>query len=181
VLWGDEHQQSTYLPSFTGENVPAAALAVLENRPLFDPFSLRTKATRTASGFTLTGEKSLVPRSPGLTLVRLEHKLGIRASDTAHYRLEDVRVPKDNLLGSPEVDVDKGFAGVMQTFDNTRPLVAAMAVGVARAALEETLRLLTEAGVEINYDKPVNSQSAAAAAYIQMEADWEAGYLLTLK
>ena len=42
----------------------------------------------------------------------------------------------------------------MQTFDNTRPLVAAMAVGVARAALEETRRRLTEAGVEIDYDSP---------------------------
>ncbi|RJQ81510.1 acyl-CoA dehydrogenase [Pseudonocardiaceae bacterium YIM PH 21723] len=119
--------------------------------------------------------------TPGLTLVRLEHKLGIRASDTAHYRLEDVRVHKDNLLGDPEVNVDKGFAGVMQTFDNTRPLVAAMAVGVARAALEDTLKLLTDAGIEINYDKPAQAQSAAAAIYLQLEADWEAAYLLTLQ
>ena len=71
--------------------------------------------------------------NPGLKLDRLEHKLGIRASDTANFILEDCRVPKENLLGSPEIDTKKGFAGVMQTFDNTRPLVAAMAVGVARA------------------------------------------------
>jgi acyl-CoA dehydrogenase len=68
----------------------------------------------------------------------------------------------------------------MQTFDNTRPLVAAMAVGVARAALEETARLLADAGVEIDYDRPANSQSAAAATYLALEADYEAAYLLTL-
>ena len=51
----------------------------------------------------------------------------------------------------------------METFDNTRPLVAAMAVGVARAALEETRELLDEAGVEVDYDRPRCTQSAAAA------------------
>src|SRR5690606_20065472 len=95
----------------------------------------------------------VVERSnPGLKLDRLEHKLGIRASDTAAFILEDCRVPRANLLGSPEIDVRKGFAGVMQTFDNTRPLVAAMAVGLTRACLEETKRLLEESGVEIDYD-----------------------------
>jgi acyl-CoA dehydrogenase len=119
--------------------------------------------------------------TPGMEVVRLEHKLGIRSSDTATIRFVDCRVPRENLLGSPEVDVQKGFAGVMQTFDNTRPLVAAMAVGVARAALEETQRILGEAGVKIDYNKPANSQSAAAAQYLAMEADWEAARLLTLQ
>src|SRR5581483_2237334 len=50
VLWGDEQQQATYLPSFTGDDVPTAALAVLEPRPLFDPFELRTTATRSPGG-----------------------------------------------------------------------------------------------------------------------------------
>lgn len=119
--------------------------------------------------------------TPGFEVVRLEHKLGIRASDTAVLRFENCRVPKENLLGSPEIDTKKGFAGVMQTFDNTRPLVAAMAVGVARAALEETRRVLEEAGVDIDYDKPANAQSAAAATFLQLEADYEAAYLLTLE
>ena len=119
--------------------------------------------------------------TPGLTVERLEHKLGIRSSDTATIRFENCRVPAANLLGSPEVDADKGFAGVMQTFDNTRPLVAAMAVGCARASLELTRELLAEAGVEIDYDRPVHRQPAAAASYLQMEADWEAAYLLTLQ
>lgn len=124
----------------------------------------------------------VVPREhPGVHLDRLEHKLGIKASDTAQITFDNCRIPKENLLGDPEVRVDKGFAGAMQTFDNTRPLVAGMAVGCARAALEETRRLLEEAGVEIDYDKPANTQPAAVAKYLEMEADWESAYLLTLR
>jgi acyl-CoA dehydrogenase len=119
--------------------------------------------------------------TPGFEVVRVEHKLGIRASDTAVLRFENCRVPAGNLLGTPEIDSKKGFAGVMQTFDNTRPLVAAMAVGLARAALEETQRILAEAGVTIDYDKPANSQHAAAATFLQLEADYESAYLLTLE
>src|ERR1700754_1816706 len=124
----------------------------------------------------------IVPREhPGVTVERLEHKLGIKASDTAVIRFDNVRIPKDNLLGDPEIHVEKGFAGVMETFDNTRPIVAAMAVGVARAALEELRKILTDAGVEISYDKPAHAQSAPAADFLRMEADWEAAYLLTVR
>jgi acyl-CoA dehydrogenase len=124
----------------------------------------------------------IVPREhPGVTVERLEDKLGIKASDTAVIRFDNVRIPKDNLLGSPEVQVEKGFAGVMETFDNTRPVVAAMAVGIARAALEELRKLLTESGVEISYDKPAHAQSAPAAEFLRMEADWEAAYLLMVR
>jgi acyl-CoA dehydrogenase len=124
----------------------------------------------------------VVERSnPGMKLDRLEHKLGIRASDTAAFILDDCRVPKENLLGNPEIDTKKGFAGVMQTFDNTRPLVAAMAVGLTRACLEETARLLREVGVEPDWDRPAQSQSAAAAEYLSLEADYEAARLLTLE
>ena len=124
----------------------------------------------------------VVPREhPGVTVERLEEKLGIRASDTAVIRFENCRIPKDNILGSPEVDVQKGFGGVMQTFDNTRPLVGAMAVGVARASLEELRRLLEEAGLEIDYDRPAADQPAAVAEFIRLESDWEAGYLHTLR
>src|SRR3546814_2653650 len=100
---------------------------------------------------------------------RLEHKLGIRASDTAVITFTDCRVPAENLLGSPEVDVKQGFAGAMATFDNTRPLVAAMAIGCARASLDLTRSLLEDAGVEIDYDRPAITQSAAAARFLQME------------
>jgi acyl-CoA dehydrogenase len=119
--------------------------------------------------------------NPGLKLDRLEHKLGIRASDTANFVLEDCRIPKENLLGSPEIAPKGGFAGVMQTFDNTRPLVAGMAIGVARACLERTRELLEEAGIEIDYDTPPHLQPAAASEFIAMESDWEAARLLTLQ
>jgi acyl-CoA dehydrogenase len=124
----------------------------------------------------------VVPKgTPGMTVERLEHKLGIRASDTATIRFEGCRVPKENLLGTPEIDVKQGFAGAMATFDNTRPLVAAMALGCARASLELTRELLEHAGVDIDYDRPALTQTAAAATYLQMESDWEAAYLLTLQ
>jgi acyl-CoA dehydrogenase len=119
--------------------------------------------------------------TPGFRVARLEHKLGIRSSDTATLVLDDVRVPKENLLGSPETDSQRGFAGVMQTFDNTRPLVAAMAVGVARAALQETREILTQAGIEIDYDAPAEGQVAVVAEYLDAEADYESAYLLTLR
>jgi acyl-CoA dehydrogenase len=119
--------------------------------------------------------------NPGLKLDRLEHKLGIRASDTANFVLDDCRIPRENLLGSPDIEPKRGFAGVMQTFDNTRPLVAGMAVGVARACLERTRELLSDAGVEIDYDTPGHAQSAAASEFIAMESDWEAARLLTLQ
>ncbi|MDT5210004.1 MAG: acyl-CoA dehydrogenase, partial [Mycobacterium sp.] len=124
----------------------------------------------------------IVPREhPGVTVERLEHKLGIKASDTAVIRFDNARIPQENLLGDPEIHVEKGFAGVMETFDNTRPIVAAMAVGIARAALEELRKILTDAGVEISYDKPSHAQSAPAAEFLRMEADWEAGYLLNVR
>ena len=119
--------------------------------------------------------------NPGLTLDRLEHKLGIRASDTANFVLTDCRVPKENLLGSPDIEPKRGFSGVMQTFDNTRPLVAGMAIGVSRACLDRTRELLSEAGVEIDYDAPPHAQSAAASEFIAMESDWEAARLLTFE
>ncbi|MGV0635537.1 acyl-CoA dehydrogenase family protein [Mycolicibacillus trivialis] len=124
----------------------------------------------------------IVPREhPGVTVERLEKKLGIKASDTAVIRFDNARIPKDNLLGSPEINTEKSFSGVMETFDSTRPIVAAMAVGIGRAALEELRKLLTDAGVEISYDKPSHAQNAAAAEFLRMEADWESGYLLTLR
>ncbi|KIU14429.1 acyl-CoA dehydrogenase family protein [Mycolicibacterium llatzerense] len=123
-----------------------------------------------------------VPREhPGVIVERLEHKLGIKASDTAVIRFDNCRIPKDYLLGDPEIKVDKGFGGVMETFDNTRPMVAAMAVGVGRAALEELRTILTDAGIEISYDKPAHAQSAPAAEFLRMESDWEAAYLLSLR
>jgi acyl-CoA dehydrogenase len=186
-----------------------ASMAITEPGCGSDSAAIRTTAVRDGDEYVLNGEKIFVTAggrcdavvvwatldrskgragiksfvvekgTPGLTVERLEHKLGIRASDTATLRFDNCRIPAANLLGSP--DVTEGFAGVMQTFDNTRPLVAAMALGVARAALDETTSVLEAAGVTVDYDRPARVQSAAAATLLAMEADWEAAYLTTLE
>jgi acyl-CoA dehydrogenase len=188
-----------------------ASMAITEPGCGSDSAAIQTTATLDGDHYVLNGEKIFVTAgersdavvvwasldrsqgrpaiksfvvakgTPGMEVVRCEHKLGIRASDTATIRFDNCRVPKENLLGSPEIQTGKGFAGVMQTFDNTRPLVAAMAVGLARAALEETRRILGEAGMTIDYDTAIHLQPAAAATFIALESDWEAAYLLTLR
>ena len=188
-----------------------AAMAITEPDAGSDSAAIRTTARLDGDEYVLNGEKIFVTAgeradlvvvwatldkdagraaiksfvvsrdNPGLKLVRVEDKLGIKASDTAHFVLDDCRVPKEDLLGSPEIDTERSFAGAMQTFDNTRPLVAAMAVGVARACVEETRRQLASAGVELDHDRPTHRQPAAAAELLAMEADLESARLLTLQ
>ena len=135
------------------------------------------------------GIKSFVvpARTPGFKLVGCEKKLGIRASDTATLVLENCRVPAENLLGRAEVKKrdaksgtgDKGFKGAMATFDASRPIVAAMAVGVGRAALDFVKEELARQGVEIRYDAPPAKLSAIERDVMEMEADLQAARLLT--
>jgi acyl-CoA dehydrogenase len=188
-----------------------ASMAITEPDTGSDSANIRTTAVLDGDAYVLNGEKIfvtsgersdavvvwatldkelgraaiksfVVPKgTPGMTVERLEHKLGIKASDTATIRYEDCRVPVENLLGSPDIDTSQGFAGAMATFDNTRPLVAAMAVGCAQASLDLTRDLLAQAGVTVDYDRPPVSQSAAAARFLQMEADWESARLLMLQ
>jgi acyl-CoA dehydrogenase len=188
-----------------------AAMAITEPGAGSDSAAIRTTAVLDGDEYVLNGEKIFVTSgdradlivvwatldrsqgraaiksfvverdNPGLKLDRLEHKLGIRASDTANFVLDNCRVPKENLLGSPEIEPKQGFAGVMQTFDNTRPLVAAMAVGLTRACIEETRERLEQVGVEVDVDRPAHVQPTAAATLLQMEADYEAARLLTLE
>ena len=188
-----------------------ASMAITEPGTGSDSASIRTTAVKDGDDYVLNGEKIfvtsgersdavvvwatldrslgraaiksfVVPKgTPGMTVERLEHKLGIKASDTATIRFEDCRIPAANLLGSEKIDTKQGFAGAMATFDNTRPLVASMAVGCAKAALDLTREILEKAGVEIDYDAPAFTQSAAAATFLQLESDWEASYLLMLQ
>jgi len=188
-----------------------AAMAITEPEAGSDSAAIRTTAVLDGEEYVLNGEKIYVTSgeradlvvvwatldrskgraaiksfvverdNPGLKLDRLEHKLGIRASDTAAFRLEDCRVPRQDMLGSPDVDVKQGFGGAMQTFDNTRPLVAGMAVGLTRACLEETRAQLEKPGVHLDFAAPALTQHAAAARLQAMEADYEAARLLTLQ
>lgn len=187
-----------------------AAMAITEPNCGSDSAAIRTTATKVDNEYILNGEKIfvtsgdradavvvwatldkklgraaiksfVVPKgTPGMIVERLEHKLGIKASDTATIRFENCRVPASNLLGNAEIDIAKGFAGVMETFDNTRPLVAAMAVGCAKAALERIKEIFKDQ-LDTNYATPCLQCSHIAAQIYRMEAEWEAARLLMLK
>jgi acyl-CoA dehydrogenase len=187
------------------------AMAITEPNAGSDSAGIRTRAQLEGDEWVITGEKIfvtageradavvvwatidpslgraaiksfLVPKdAPGMRVVRLDHKLGIRASDTATIVLDNCRVPKDNILGSAEIETSKSFAGVMKTFDNTRPIVAAMACGVARAAIERAKAIL---GGVPNGTADARSPwlgSHAQAELSRLEAELEASRLLTLK
>jgi acyl-CoA dehydrogenase len=83
-------------------------------------------------------------------------------------------------LGSAEVkESTEGFKGVMKTFDNTRPLVASMALGVSRAALDFTREKIEESGIKLDYEKNPNNASSLEKEFYLMEANHEAMRLLT--
>lgn len=124
--------------------------------------------------------------TPGMSVVRCENKMGLKISDTAAITFTDCRIPKENILGSAGIGDTaearkKAFGGVMQTFDNTRPQVAAMALGVARGALELTRELLRKEGVDPQYDVAPVKLGAVEKEICMMEAELEAARLLTLK
>lgn len=124
--------------------------------------------------------------TPGIKVTKLEHKLGIRVSDTAAIVLQDCRIPYENILGSaeiasPESATTKGFKGAMATFDATRPLVAATAVGVARATVDLLKDLLAQNGVEIRYGLPRQKLSVLEREVIDMEVMLHSAWLLVLK
>lgn len=136
------------------------------------------------------GMKPFVVESgtPGMSVAKLEHKHGIRASDTAALVFQDCRIPYDNLLGSANVvrendagAAPKGFKGAMKTFDATRPSVAASALGITRASLEFTAAYLKERGVQVRYGVPLHKQTAVERDLLQMEAQHRAAWLLVLR
>jgi acyl-CoA dehydrogenase len=121
--------------------------------------------------------------TPGVRVAKVEIKHGIRASDTAAMVFENARIPADNILGSPQVQREGGggFKGAMATFDATRPLVAASAIGIGRASLEFLKEKLHENGVDIPYGAPYHTLTAVQRDVIEMEAQLKASYLLTLR
>lgn len=119
----------------------------------------------------------------GFKIAKKEEKLGIRVSDTVTFVLEDCRVPYDHILGDPEIKErsTKGFKGAMQTFNVTRPLVAASGLGAARAALEEVKKMLKEQGVELRSDLPRSKMTSIERDIVDMERMVHSSWLLTLK
>jgi alkylation response protein AidB-like acyl-CoA dehydrogenase len=197
VLWGDEDQQSTYLPAFVGDDVPAAALAVLEPRPLFDPFTLDTTATRTpGGGFRLSGTKSLVPRAaaaelfvvaaqlggaPALfivesgnsgVLVEAEPAMGLRAASTARLVLENVDLPAGALLGDAAADV---YADCIRL---SRIGWAALACGTGRAVLDYVIPYVNERKA---FGEPISHRQAVAFMVANIGIELEGARLVMLR
>ena len=122
--------------------------------------------------------------TPGVTIGKVEEKLGIRASDTAAIIFDNARIPAENILGDAEVKTgggNKGFKGAMKTFDATRPIVAASAIGIGRAAFEFTRDTLAKEGIKIDYTSPRWKLTTVQADLLEMEAQLRAAWLLTLK
>ena len=120
--------------------------------------------------------------TPGVKITKLEHKLGIRVSDTASVSLVDARIPFENILGSPTVEnTTKGFKGAMATFDATRPLVAASGLGVARAALEFLKEKLAENGIQIRYGMPRQKLTNIEREVIDCEIMLKSAWLMVIK
>jgi acyl-CoA dehydrogenase len=101
--------------------------------------------------------------TPGFRVGKIEEKMGLRASETAELILENCRVPAANLLGGEaHYDSKQGFLGAMKTFDSTRPMVAAMAVGIGRAALERATAFCADIGSSMRAHLVLDALATAA-------------------
>ena len=196
-LWGDEQQQAAYLPAFTGEHVPAAALAVMEPRPLFDPFDLRTTARRADGGFVLDGVKSLVPRGadselfvvaanleghgPALFVVEsdtsgleveAEPAMGLRAASMSRLVLQDVRVSGSALLGEGSSD---DYAECVRL---SRLGWCALSLGTAKAVLDYVIPYVNEREA---FGEPVSHRQSVAFMVANIGIELEGMRLVTYR
>jgi alkylation response protein AidB-like acyl-CoA dehydrogenase len=194
-LWGDADQQAQYLPPFAGETPPAAALALLEPRPIFDPLRPGTKARRDGSDWVLSGAKSLVPRAaagelfvvsadvpgagPALFVIESgteglytapEPAMGLRPASTGRLILEDVRVPAGAILadGDPVV-----FAECVQ---RSRLGWCALAVGTGQAVLDYLIPYVNERSA---FGEPISNRQAVAFAVADIGIELEGMRLTT--
>jgi len=162
--FGSEEQKRTYLTSLaSGRQLGAWALT--EPEAGSGAKFLKSRAVPQGGGWVLNGEKIFITQGSvagiyvvmaatepgcgadgisafvvergrsGLTVGRVENKLGVRASDTAQLRFENVRVPAENLLG----ELNSGYRDALAVLDGGRIGIGALAVGIARAALEQSL------------------------------------------
>ncbi|MGH8530342.1 MAG: acyl-CoA dehydrogenase family protein [Nevskiales bacterium] len=197
VLWGDEAQQAKYLPEFVGGKVPAAALALLEPRPLFDPFVLQTKAKRSDGGYVLSGVKSMVPRAgeaelfivaaeiegqgPGLFViesstaglsVEAEPAMGLRAAATGRLILNGVKLPAAALLGDGKADI------YAECVNLSRIGWCALAVGVGQATLDYVIPYVNE---RVAFGEPISHRQSVAFAIANIGIELEGMRLLTYR
>lgn len=197
VLWGNAHQQDTYLPAFVGDAAPAAALAVLEPRPLFDPFRLETTARRSGAGYVLNGTKSLVPlaaaaelfvvaafledvgpaffivesSSAGLS-IEAEPAMGLRAAATGRLILENVLLPPDALLGAGKPAI------YAEAIALSRLAWCALAVGTARAVQDYVIPYVND---RVAFGEPISHRQGVAFKIADIAIETEGMRLLTLR
>jgi alkylation response protein AidB-like acyl-CoA dehydrogenase len=196
-LWGDEQQQAAYLPAFTGERVPAAALAVMEPRPLFDPFDLRTTARRVDGGFVLDGVKSLVPRGPDSELfvvaahlegqgpalfvvesdtagleVEAEPSMGLRGASMSRLILQGVRLPGSALLGAGGAD---DYAECIRL---SRLGWCALSLGTAKALLDYVVPYVNEREA---FGEPISHRQSVAFMVANIGIELEGMRLVTYR
>jgi alkylation response protein AidB-like acyl-CoA dehydrogenase len=195
-LWGDEEQQSAYLPAFVGEDVPAAALALQEPQPLFDPFVLRTEARRARGGFVLEGVKSLVARAadselfvvaaalegaPALFIVESgtdgvtvepEPGMGVRAGATGRLQFEGAALPESALLGGGEADVYAECVAL------ARLAWCALAVGTGQAVLDYVKEYVNE---RTAFGEPISHRQAVAFTVSNLAIELEGMRLATYR
>ena len=184
------------------EEFKMAAYAVTEPGAGSDVAGIRTTAVKRGDTWVLNGQKMwitngakadwyfvlastdpsagsrgmtgfVVPRqTPGLSVGRKERNMGQRASDTRALTFEDVEIPGDNLVG----EIGQGFKVAMAAFDHTRPEVAAMAVGLARRAMTESIAYAKERKA---FGRPVASFQAISFMIADMAKSIDAARLLT--
>jgi hypothetical protein len=194
ALWGDERQQATYLPSFVGDDVPVAALAILEPTPLFDPFALATTARRKGNGYQLDGLKSLVPGAaqaelfvvaaqlegrptlfllesdtPGLS-IESEPAMGLRAAATGRVLLDQVSVAGTARLGTAE-----DYADCVRL---SRIGWSALAVGTAQAVLDYVIPYVNE---RTAFGEPVSHRQSVAFMVADIGIELEGMRLATYR
>jgi alkylation response protein AidB-like acyl-CoA dehydrogenase len=177
-LWGSAEQEATYLPSFTGEDVPAAALAILEPRPLFDPLNLATTARRDGEDWILDGAKSLIARAtecelflvaaeaegvgPALFVVESgakglaiedEPAMGLRPAATGRLLIEGVRVRGTAILGEGK------RADYVDCVNRARIAWCSLAVGTAQAVLDYVIPYVNERQA---FGEPISNRQGVA-------------------
>ncbi len=128
----------------------------------------KSQGTKGISAFII--EKGM----PGFSIGKKEHKMGIRGSNTCELIFEDVKVPKENLLGK----LGKGFALAMQTLDGGRIGIAAQALGIAEGALDVTIEYVKQ---RQQFGKPIAAFQNTQFELAQMKANTEAAKLLVYR
>jgi alkylation response protein AidB-like acyl-CoA dehydrogenase len=195
-LWGTEEQQQTYLPHFTGDEVPGAALALTEPAVLFDVLAPSTTARREGDELVLDGVKSLVPRgadaelfvvgallegSPVLVLVESglaglsvtdEPAMGVRAASLSRVTLDGVRVPASAVLGAADGTT---YAECIRL---SRLAWCALAVGTAQAVLDHVTPYVKERKA---FGEPIAHRQSVAFMVADIAIELQAMRLLTYR